>query len=102
VIEPIEELHALGIGIAIDDFGTGYSGLSRLIAMARALGLHVVAEGIEHPYQGALLFELGCDKGQGYWFDRPCPADQVDLSPREPAYVTSVGMDSAPALRDAG
>ena len=105
MIEALEELHALGIGIAIDDFGTGYSSLSRLdrlpvdvvkidrsfvstlpaeatraplvaaiIAMARALGLHVVAEGIEHPYQGALLFELGCDKGQGYWFDRPCPA----------------------------
>ncbi|HEY5456065.1 MAG TPA: bifunctional diguanylate cyclase/phosphodiesterase [Acidothermaceae bacterium] len=76
--------------------------VAAIIAMARALGLHVVAEGIEHPYQGALLFELGCDKGQGYWFDRPCPADQVDLSPREPAYVTSVGTDSVAGLRDAG
>jgi len=76
--------------------------VAAIIAMARALGLHVVAEGIEHPYQGALLFELGCDKGQGYWFDRPCPADKVDLSPREPAYVTSIGTDSVAALRDAG
>jgi diguanylate cyclase (GGDEF)-like protein len=76
--------------------------VAAIIAMARALGLHVVAEGIEHPYQGALLFGLGCDKGQGYWFDRPCPAGEVDLSPREPAFVTSVGTDSGPALRDAG
>ena len=58
--------------------------------MARALGLHVVAEGIEHPYQGALLFGLGCDKGQGYWFDRPCPAAEVDLSARQPALVAAV------------
>jgi diguanylate cyclase (GGDEF)-like protein len=76
--------------------------VAAIIAMARALGLHVVAEGIEHPYQGALLFELGCDKGQGYWFDRPCPADEVDLSPRQPAHVTSTGSDSVAALRDAG
>lgn len=79
--------------------------VAAIIAMARALGLHVVAEGIEHPHQGALLFGLGCDKGQGYWFDRPCPAAEVDLSPREPAIVSSltvVGTDPAAALRDVG
>jgi diguanylate cyclase (GGDEF)-like protein len=81
--------------------------VAAIIAMARALGLHVVAEGIEHPYQSDLLFELGCDKGQGFWFDRPCPADEVDLSPRQPASVTGMGVtsirtDSAAALRDAG
>jgi diguanylate cyclase (GGDEF)-like protein len=76
--------------------------VAAIIAMARALGLEVVAEGIEHPYQGALLFELGCDKGQGYWFDRPCPADEVDLSPREASCVATVGTDAAAALRHAG
>jgi diguanylate cyclase (GGDEF)-like protein len=76
--------------------------VAAIIAMARALGLHVVAEGIEHPHQCALLFDLGCDKGQGYWFDRPCPADEVDLSPREPAYVASMWIDPAAALRDVG
>lgn len=63
--------------------------VAAIIAMARALGLHVVAEGIEHPYQGALLFDLGCDKGQGYWFDRPCPASEVDLSARQPAVLAT-------------
>jgi diguanylate cyclase (GGDEF)-like protein len=80
--------------------------VAAIIAMARALGLHVVAEGIEHPYQGALLFGLGCDKGQGYWFDRPCPADEVDLSPREAASaagmgVVGIGSESVAVLRDA-
>jgi EAL domain-containing protein (putative c-di-GMP-specific phosphodiesterase class I) len=53
--------------------------------MATALDLAVVAEGIEHPYQAALMRRLGCQKGQGYWFDRPCPADLVDLSSRQVA-----------------
>jgi len=57
--------------------------VAAITAMARALGLRVVAEGIEHSYQAALMSKLGCDEGQGYWFDRPCPADQVDLSRRE-------------------
>jgi diguanylate cyclase (GGDEF)-like protein len=60
-----------------------------ITAMAQALGLRVVAEGIEHPYQAALLFSLGCDKGQGFWFGRPCPADEIDVSPRDLAFVTA-------------
>ena len=39
--------------------------VAAIIAMARALGLHVVAEGIEHPYQGALLLRPGLRKGSG-------------------------------------
>jgi diguanylate cyclase (GGDEF)-like protein len=70
--------------------------VAAITAMARALELRVVAEGIEHPYQAALMAELGCDNGQGYWFDRPCPADQVDLSPRQP--VVAVGAKSADAV----
>ena len=59
--------------------------VAAITAMARALGLAVVAEGIEHSYQAALMRTLGCEKGQGYWFDRPCPAEQVDLSSRHAA-----------------
>jgi diguanylate cyclase (GGDEF)-like protein len=57
--------------------------VAAIIAMATALDLAVVAEGIEHPYQAALMRTLGCQKGQGYWFDRPCPAELVDLSSRQ-------------------
>lgn len=44
------------------------------IAMAHALGLQVVAEGIETPAQCRILTELGCDGGQGFLFARPMPA----------------------------
>jgi len=42
-----------------------------ILAMARALGLETVAEGIEQPWQAERLRALGCDYGQGYWFARP-------------------------------
>jgi diguanylate cyclase (GGDEF)-like protein len=67
--------------------------VAAIIAMAGAMGLHVVAEGIEAPHQSTLLEALGCDEGQGYWLGRPLPAHQVDLSRR----VTSVGAESLTA-----
>jgi diguanylate cyclase (GGDEF)-like protein/PAS domain S-box-containing protein len=42
-----------------------------IIAMAHALGMKVVAEGIETEDQRNLLLEAGCDFGQGYWFAKP-------------------------------
>lgn len=44
-----------------------------LMAMAHALGIEVVAEGIETPGQAALLERLGCGLGQGYLLARPMP-----------------------------
>ncbi|HEY0871772.1 MAG TPA: bifunctional diguanylate cyclase/phosphodiesterase [Acidothermaceae bacterium] len=76
--------------------------VAAIAAMAHALGLQVVAEGIEHPSQAALLFSLGCDKGQGFWFARPCPADQVDLSRREPARSLPGTADAAATVRKVG
>ncbi len=49
--------------------------LTRAIAaLGGALGLRVVAEGIERPAQAAALSALGCALGQGYLFARPLPA----------------------------
>jgi diguanylate cyclase (GGDEF)-like protein len=42
-----------------------------IITMAGSLGLDVVAEGIEEASQLALLREMGCGYGQGYFFSRP-------------------------------
>jgi len=56
--------------------------VAAIIAMAGAMGLHVVAEGIEAPHQALLLETLGCGEGQGFWLGRPLPAHQVDLSRR--------------------
>jgi hypothetical protein len=43
--------------------------------MARQLGLHVVAEGIEREEQVGLLRSLHCESGQGYLFARPLDVD---------------------------
>jgi diguanylate cyclase (GGDEF)-like protein/PAS domain S-box-containing protein len=45
-----------------------------IVAMGKALGLHVVAEGVEHEAQGALLEAWGCDSIQGYLVGHPSPA----------------------------
>ena len=42
-----------------------------ITSLATILGFRVVAEGIETAEQLALLRELGCDFGQGYYFCRP-------------------------------
>jgi diguanylate cyclase (GGDEF)-like protein/PAS domain S-box-containing protein len=44
-----------------------------IIAMGRALGLTVVAEGVERPDQRERLLELGCRRFQGHLFSRPVP-----------------------------
>ena len=50
---------------------------SAVIAMARNLRLHVVAEGIETAEQLAFLRHQRCDIGQGYLFDKPIPGNQL-------------------------
>lgn len=45
-----------------------------IIQMARSLGLHTIAEGVETAEVLALLREFGCDEAQGYFFARPMPA----------------------------
>jgi diguanylate cyclase (GGDEF)-like protein/PAS domain S-box-containing protein len=97
----LERLNAFGVSIAIDDFGTGYSSLSYLrqlpvgvikidrsfvqdietengkaiveaiLAMAKALKLFVVAEGVENANQLQILKEMDCDVIQGYLLSRP-------------------------------
>ncbi len=44
-----------------------------MIIMAHALGLAVVAEGVETPEQRRLLQNLGCDYGQGFLWSPPLP-----------------------------
>ena len=49
----------------------GISILKNVIAMSKDLQLNVVAEGIETKEQMNILFDLGCDVGQGYYFAKP-------------------------------
>lgn len=48
-----------------------------VVEMAQALGLDVVAEGIEDDEQLAAMRALGCPHGQGFVFARPMPADEA-------------------------
>lgn len=48
-----------------------------IIELARALGMDVVAEGIETQEQYRLLRQMGCRYGQGFLFARPMPAVEI-------------------------
>ncbi|MEP6902129.1 MAG: EAL domain-containing protein [Actinomycetota bacterium] len=48
-----------------------------IIALAKTLDLHVIAEGIETIHQLHQLRILGCEYGQGYLFSRPVPAEDA-------------------------
>jgi diguanylate cyclase (GGDEF)-like protein len=50
------------------------------IELGHALGLTVVAEGIETCATLELLSLLGCDRAQGYFTGRPVPAQEIDLT----------------------
>lgn len=50
--------------------------VSAILAMARSLGLKVVAEGVEKQAQLDVLQKHGCEMAQGYYFSRPVPATE--------------------------
>jgi EAL domain-containing protein (putative c-di-GMP-specific phosphodiesterase class I) len=135
--ELLGRLKSLGVQLSIDDFGTGYSSLARLqhlpideikidrefvrdlregadrgmvtaIAdLGRNFGLRVLAEGVEHQHELALLAGMGCDLAQGFaisqalepaaferWLERPRPRAAAATDPELPR---SPAADSKPA-----
>jgi diguanylate cyclase (GGDEF)-like protein len=59
--------------------------IATMVAMAQALKVATVAEGVETQAQAARLTELGCDTAQGYLYSRPVGADRL------PETVTALG-----------
>lgn len=57
-----------------DEYGNSEI-VSAIIAMAKALNLQVVAEGVEKPEQRQFLQKLGCHTLQGYLFCKPLAAN---------------------------
>ncbi|MET0044612.1 MAG: EAL domain-containing protein, partial [Candidatus Thiodiazotropha sp. 6PLUC3] len=54
-----------------------YSLVNAVLSLGRALGLDVVAEGVETLEQLRVLIHLGCPYLQGYYFSRPIPENEV-------------------------
>ena len=52
---------------------TSFTVVAAVVALARALGMEVVAEGIETQEQHSALVSMGCEFGQGYLLGRPAP-----------------------------
>ena len=125
----LASIHKLGVQIAIDDFGTGYSSLSYLnqfpadilkidqsfvrdsdstkgrailtsiVTLGHALGMTIVAEGIETPNQLTTVITSGCDIGQGYFLSKPESAETIHKMLSSQKYRTA---DKVPgALPDA-
>jgi EAL domain-containing protein (putative c-di-GMP-specific phosphodiesterase class I) len=47
------------------------------IELVHNIGLTVVAEGVEEEATLKILVDDGCDVAQGYFFSRPCPAQEL-------------------------
>lgn len=103
----IQRLSAMGVMVALDDFGAGFNSLNYLhalpvdvvkldrslasdgqpekdlalyrsvIGLCDALGLDVIAEGIEYPEQAETVLAAGCRMAQGHLFGRAMPMAEV-------------------------
>jgi len=70
------KLHSSFVG-DLGDSPRAASLLAALLELGHALGLEVVAKGVETEAQLAQLRELGCDAAQGYALGHPVTEDQV-------------------------
>ncbi|MDQ6715009.1 MAG: EAL domain-containing protein, partial [Actinomycetota bacterium] len=68
-------------GLANQAAGRDLTLVRATIELGHALGLRVVAEGVEDGPTLTLLAGVGCDLAQGYFISRPMPANDVVLTP---------------------
>lgn len=61
-----------------------------MIAMARALDMTVVAEGVETAEQAVLLKNLNCERLQGYYFSKAVPACDLDKILANPSSIKPI------------
>lgn len=61
----------------VDDDEQAAALVSGTVRIANALGMAVVAEGVENEKQMKLLRLAGCDQLQGFWFSQPMPIESI-------------------------
>ncbi len=120
----VDRFRAAGYEVWMDDFGSGYSSLNVLknsrfdeikldmafldhlddrgkeiivsiISMAKKIGIHTLAEGVETEDQLQFLRSIGCEKAQGYLVGRPCIMDDAISGCIERGYAVE-GRDWRP------
>ena len=52
--------------------------VSAVVTLAHAIGMSVVAEGVEEAHQRTAITKLGCDMAQGFLFAHPMSAAEID------------------------
>jgi EAL domain-containing protein (putative c-di-GMP-specific phosphodiesterase class I) len=72
-----------------------------IIRMGKALGMTVVAEGVETEEQLAFLRHHGCDQMQGYLFSKPLPAEKMVELLQSPPALASPPLQPAAAPGEA-
>jgi diguanylate cyclase (GGDEF)-like protein len=85
---------------AITGNGDGSGAIVRsTVALAHALGLEVIAEGIEDPVGLSRLRTLGCEYGQGFLFSKPLSAEETQslLAGWSPSQAAALGEQITPA-----
>ena len=63
--------------------------VSEAIRLAKSLHMRIVAEGVEKENQVAFLAKQGCDMIQGYYYAKPMPATEFEIT-----RMTDTGTDS--------
>ncbi|MGN0955307.1 EAL domain-containing protein [Dialister sp.] len=108
----------------LDDFGSGYSSLNVLqnfhfdelkmdmafqqkeneqsrkiirsiLLMAKTLGVHTLAEGVETKEQVDFLRNAGCEKIQGFYYSRPLPYEKLCLLMKEKNLLPETAREEA-------
>ena len=81
---------------SIESGGGNSEIVQTIIALARSLGMKVIAEGVENEIQLEQLRQLDCEGAQGYFFAKPMPFEEVEEFVNNMPDVPPPGLDQVP------